>query len=480
MRARSLSWLVASLGMALGCGSAWADWTNAGGNAGRNGLISEIGPDSASILWSTAPTAIIAYQPVIEGDRVFMVRQNSFIPNNVPNDSPIVCKNLHTGATCWAANLPYNSGDWTTWVAGVKNGRVYASRSGNGASVNAKLYCLDALTGAILWPSVDLINAGAYDGAQFADNGDPIIASFQTVKRIRAVDGTTAWSAPRVCSVSGNCGGAVYGNAVYVVDAVVGGHVVKRFDINTGALQYASPVMAGFTIQNSPMVGPDGTVYVPRTQNNASVDFFYAFNDDGTAITLKWSIPARWTTSSEFAVGPDGSVYMFAPGNVISRRNPVSGVEINHSAVIALDSSAGNVSPRLGIDSQGRVFFSNGQFSTGRFYSFNADLTDRWSVAVPNINIGAPAIGQDGILVVCGVGTNVVAYDTISKPTCGPDIAPPGGNGIVNVDDLLVVINSWGPCPAPCPRYCTADIDHNCAVNVDDLLAIINGWGPCP
>jgi hypothetical protein len=27
------------------------------------------------------------------------------------------------------------------------------------------------------------------------------------------------------------------------------------------------------------------------------------------------------------------------------------------------------------------------------------------------------------------------------------DIAPPGGNGVVDIDDLLVIINAWGPCP---------------------------------
>lgn len=66
---------------------------------------------------------------------------------------------------------------------------------------------------------------------------------------------------------------------------------------------------------------------------------------------------------------------------------------------------------------------------------------------------------------------------------CIPDIAPPGGNGFVNVDDLLAVINSWGACPLPCPPNCAADISPpggNCFVNVDDLLAVINGWGMCP
>ncbi len=70
--------------------------------------------------------------------------------------------------------------------------------------------------------------------------------------------------------------------------------------------------------------------------------------------------------------------------------------------------------------------------------------------------------------------------DECEPPTpCPADIASPA-NHYVNVDDLLVVINGWGACPAPCPRYCGADIDHNCFVNVDDLLIVINAWGPCP
>jgi len=56
------------------------------------------------------------------------------------------------------------------------------------------------------------------------------------------------------------------------------------------------------------MVEPYGTIYLSRVQNNATVDFFYAINDSGSAMTVRWSRPAQWATTSEFAVGPDGSV----------------------------------------------------------------------------------------------------------------------------------------------------------------------------
>lgn len=498
-RTASVGLLISGLivaGVAALADGAWADWSNSGGNAGRNGQTSEVGPDTPDLLWpagTPVSSAIIAYQPIIEGDRLFMVRQNSFIPNNVPNDSPIVAKDLQTGATLWTVNLPYSSGQWTAWAGGARNGRVYASRSGNGGSSQARLHCLDAATGAMLWPggSQAVINAGSYDGMCFADNGDPIVAGHTRIWRINQLDGMTIWSTPRLCSVSGNCGPAVspQGNAVYVADAAVGGHVIKRFNIDSGAFEYQSPVMIGFTLQNSPMVGPDGTVYLARTQNNVNTDFFYAWTDTGSSLELKWSIPARWTISSEFAVGPDGSVYMMAPGNVISRRDPATGGEMNASDPILLDDSNGNLTPRLAVDAQGRLFFSNGQFANGRLYSFNADLTERWFVDVTNINIGAPAIGEDGVLIVCGIGNDVRAYDTedpLPSP-CVEDVAPappegpPSGDGVVDVIDLLAVISHWGFCPPP-KAYCPdcAPFGGDGQINVLDLLAVIGAWGECP
>jgi hypothetical protein len=56
-------------------------------------------------------------------------------------------------------------------------------------------------------------------------------------------------------------------------------------------------------------------------------------------------------------------------------------------------------------------------------------------------------------------------------PPCAVDVT---GDGVVDVDDLIALINSWGPCIG-----CTADVTGNGVVNIDDLLAVINAWGPC-
>lgn len=47
-------------------------------------------------------------------------------------------------------------------------------------------------------------------------------------------------------------------------------------------------------------------------------------------------------------------------------------------------------------------------------------------------------------------------------------------DGVVNVDDLLILLNAWGEC-VDCDD-CTADITGDCAVGVDDLIILLNNW----
>ena len=64
----------------------------------------------------------------------------------------------------------------------------------------------------------------------------------------------------------------------------------------------------------------------------------------------------------------------------------------------------------------------------------------------------------------------VLTFDEVKVPG---DIT---GDGIVNVDDLLAVINAWGLCPNCELIACPADLNDDCFVNVDDLLMVINNW----
>ena len=45
------------------------------------------------------------------------------------------------------------------------------------------------------------------------------------------------------------------------------------------------------------------------------------------------------------------------------------------------------------------------------------------------------------------------------------------GDGVIDSDDLLEVLNGWGACSS-----CAADIDNDGAVDVDDLIIVLNQW----
>lgn len=59
----------------------------------------------------------------------------------------------------------------------------------------------------------------------------------------------------------------------------------------------------------------------------------------------------------------------------------------------------------------------------------------------------------------------------VVAPPCPGDV---NHNGVVDIDDLLLVINNWGGGPGN-----PADIDADGDVDIDDLLAVINAWGGC-
>ncbi|MCA9295796.1 MAG: hypothetical protein KC983_04750, partial [Phycisphaerales bacterium] len=85
------------------------------------------------------------------------------------------------------------------------------------------------------------------------------------------------------------------------------------------------------------------------------------------------------------------------------------------------------------------------------------------------------------------------AYEVASYGTgCVGDCAPANidgtfGNGVVNIDDILMTLNDFGPCPMP-PAVCPCDSSPinangtvgNGSINIDDLFDVINSFGVCP
>jgi choice-of-anchor B domain-containing protein len=51
------------------------------------------------------------------------------------------------------------------------------------------------------------------------------------------------------------------------------------------------------------------------------------------------------------------------------------------------------------------------------------------------------------------------------------------GDSTVGINDFLLLLADWGPCPDPCPPSCAADFDGDCTVGVNDFLIMLANWG---
>ena len=105
----------------------------------------------------------------------------------------------------------------------------------------------------------------------------------------------------------------------------------------------------------------------------------------------------------------------------------------------------------------------------------------------PNLNINPTALADAGnnynclVTNPCG-GTVSVNFTLNVHQPCYADCFPNGGDGVVNIDDLVRVITSWGFCPGPgsCPADVAPPLAGNGLVNIDDLVLVITSWGRCP
>lgn len=392
------------------------------------------------MAWTNPTTSIISWLVVIEGQRVFTVRQTQFPPESTNAQgeglgSSVVCLDLSSGATLWERRLPFAGNDGTLWIAGVGQGRLYVSRALRGGELISKpITALNAATGATLWTSAASVDAGAYDGCIVAPDGDLIVGGFRTLTRINAEDGATVWSRTRTCVVSGRCGPVLGSSAVYIADlSPTGGfnNTVRRYDPASGLESaYNSGPVPGFTFE-SPLMARGARVYFPRAQNNASVDFFYAWDDTGSAFTPLFNVPAGYSAVAELAA-TDQHVFMLSPTRTIQKRDAVSGSLAGESA-FSVDSYA----PRLAVDGEGRLFGVASVANAPRIFSLNADMTTRWNIAASGSpNIGGPAFGPGGFLVVA-TSTGITAFRT---PACAADC---DGNGSLSPADFTCFLAKY-------------------------------------
>lgn len=432
--------LVATITVLLSISAAAADWPCTSGNPLRNAQSAEVGPSTATLLWSSSIPTLFAHPAFTEGGRVYAVNADG---------NHIECLDLSTGTELWKVGIPTLSYPVHASVAGVWQGRLYASRA-CGSACHTPFNCFDSTTGAMLWQSTDLVNASFYAGMVFAPNGDPVIGGTGNIHRIDHLTGTTVWLVPRP-SWGQHCGVAVRGQAVYSAEGLglpPGYLSIVRRDLATGAVQYASPQsIAWNSSTNTPMIGPDGTVYLAV---DTSPRILVAWIDTGSAFVLKWSVPIGVNNNSEFGIGPDGSVYVPAPlgSDRIARLDPSTGGVLNTSISVGYSQFQNT---RFAIDTAGMVFVS----SFPSVYSFEADLTLRWSALVYGNHYSGPALAQDGTLVIAGYNAFAWRDPVSSSGFCAGD-----GSG-----------------PVACPCSNAGASGHGCANSVDASGALLEASG---
>lgn len=389
---------------------ALADWNvGPGGNSMRNGQSSGPGPLDDTVLWEGGPFSHFPRQAAAEGN-VYVVARTFDSGDNL-HGTYLYALDVTTGSELWHTELPvpFPATDFRVQLLGINGGRVYAARSTN--SSPSYLYALNANDGSILWQSEELITAYVSEGIVFAPDGDPIVGNYWSVRRINAEDGTTVWDCDRASPSSDGCGVAIYGDRCYCWQATgIEGPVVRVIDLTNGNHLYDGGMIgAGLTQQLGLLVGQDGTVYAPRSGGNPNTDSLAAFTDTGNELVEKWKVSLGYMPFSTFAVSPDSTVYSYDRSGHVIRLDPDDGSIVNTSEPILTASTSYR---RAAVDADGILYITAAAWPDGMLYSFNPDLTLRWSAAFPQLGRSGPVLADGGILLIAGDLTDLIAYST--------------------------------------------------------------------
>jgi hypothetical protein len=162
---------------------------------------------------------------------------------------------------------------------------------------------------------------------------------------------------------------------------------------------------------------------------------------------------------------------MVAPGYLIKKLSPIDGSTLATSTVVVNDGAQ-----RMSADSLGRLFYSNGEFGVSILHSFNPDLSLRWSVPVSSVNIGAPAFGPQGTLVVAG--TNLVTAYRSAQSTCYANCDASSNAPVLTANDFQCFLNRF----AAGESYANCDASSGVpTLTANDFQCFLNAYAAgCP
>jgi hypothetical protein len=175
---------------------------------------------------------------------------------------------------------------------------------------------------------------------------------------------------------------------------------------------------------------------------------------------------------SSIAVVPEGTELPYEAGTIFGLRNISGGAQLvqydldtntatSHGSVTGLGFTAAFESG-LDFAPDGTLYAAIQGVSGGNDVSSRLFTIDPANAAATLIGI----IGNDNTWDVAGIAV-------VPKPS--GVVGDLNGDGVVDVLDLLILLDSWGQCKDP--GECPADLNGDGAVDVLDLLILLDNWG---
>ena len=383
------------------------DWETVGGNSQHNGLNPDCtGPRDGVVLWEKTTLPSTLGMQVYTWDTLCVVGRYTFSPNRIT----LACHSMYTGDTVWTRNYT-GSGKYLPF--GCRDGRLYVRDFKE--TQHDTLFCIDMLTGDILWQSEHRVGLGIVWSAAFTDSGDLLVpGDNHRIFRINHETGDSVWSCHRVIPTTGGECICVYGDYAFSWKGAIGIPIrMVAIDLATGVIVDSTDGLPGDGDQEMPFsIGLDGTIYAPRDGGD-----LHALQYTDSGFVELWRAEYGGSVWMQFGVGPDSSVYI-PRGRKLFR--------LDHRTGAALDSSppltaADDLVPRIAVDRDGFLFVSTGTYSGGGIRCLTPSLDTVWSDPMSSTYYTGPALGFGGITVVAGPGSTIKAY----QPTVGIAGPPP-------------------------------------------------------
>jgi hypothetical protein len=202
------------------------DWQMFHHDLQHSGYSTSTAPKTKDRLWDYTTGGSLSSSPAVVGGKIYVGS----------TDNKVYCLDALTGALIWN----FTTGGSITSSPAVANGSIYVGSTDN------KVYCLDALTGALIW---NFTTGGSITSSPAVANGSIYVGSFdRNIYCLNASTGATIWNYSTGEIVP--CSPAVaYGNVyagsgdrnVYCLNASTGAFV---WNFTTGGGVFSSPALA--------------------------------------------------------------------------------------------------------------------------------------------------------------------------------------------------------------------------------------------